>query len=202
MHQTERQGRTSCKLSYWRYFQCLFSCSSLDAHFGETYFPLRDTDLRQRNFVSQKLGRTPVSQHLLFDACFTELFSGVSEGPGSQSLSKQALENTWCNGLSCENSYLNAELLWEISHNLFSWPFDLKSCQIWTRKRGRTPEETFQKDERRNHRFHPKKSRFHTDSLCGAKPSQMFDTFLHTKTTEGCDHNPVTSRNKISQDCG
>jgi len=110
MHQAERQGRTSCKLSYWRYFQCLFSCSSFLAHFGD-FFSLERHRTLPVQFCVSKLGRTLILQHLLFDACFTELSSVYLKDQALTASPNAASENTRCSGLSCENSYLHTELI-------------------------------------------------------------------------------------------
>ena len=161
MDQTERQQRTSCKMNYWRYFWCLFSCSSLDTHFGDL-FSLERYRSPSVKCCFSKLGRTLILQHLLFDACFTELSLVYLKDQALTASPSTASENKWCNGLSCENSYSNADLIWEISHNLFFRPFELAD---FGEERGRMPEETFQKGKRRNHWSHPREqqvSRRHT----------------------------------------
>lgn len=197
MDQTERQGRTSCKLNYWRYLQCLFSCSSLDTHFGDLS-SLERCRSPSVQFCFSKLGWNLILQHPLFDPCFTELTSVYWKDQALTASPSTASENTRCSGLSCENSYLNTELIWEISHNLFFRPFYLKSWQILERKEEECQKRHFKMVKGGTIGLIPKK-RFQTDTQSGVRPSQMFDIFLHTKPTVGCDHNPVTLRNEISQ---
>lgn len=126
----------------------------------EPYFPLRDADLHQCNFLQTWQNpnfAAPAPWHGSH-----RVFFGVFEGPGSHSLSKGSFRK------HTEQWALMWKLLlerWEISHNVFFWPCTLRSCQILKWKSARI----FKREKGRTIGLIPEKSRFHTDKMVWSK---------------------------------
>lgn len=141
----------------------------------ETYFPLRDADLHQRNFLQtwQNPNFTaPAPWHGSH-----RVFFGVFEGPGSHSLSKCSFRK------HMEQWALMWKLLlecWEISHNVFFWPCTLRSCQILKWKNAII----FKREKGRTIGLIPEKSRFHADKMVWSKAFRYW-TFSYNQTHSG-----------------
>lgn len=157
----------------------------------EPYFPLRDADLHQCNFLQTWQNpnfAAPAPWHGSH-----RVFFGVFEGPGSHSLSKCSFRK------HTEQWALMWKLLlerWEISHNVVFLTlhsqelsdFKVEECQ------------NFQKGKRKNHWSHPWEEQVSHRQDGVEQSLQILDIFLQTKPTVVSDHNPVTLRNQISQE--